>query len=149
DHDVLDSVQIRQALTALATDLGARLRAAQQIAKGIELQITYADRSHTSRTRTLKEPTAHTPALTEALNTMFTALGLQRARIRAVTARVTHLAPASTCYVQLTLDPLIENQRTLEPVIDKANGRYGTGAITPAVLTPPHSRRRDWHVGRY
>ncbi|MDQ0305573.1 hypothetical protein J2S46_000129 [Kitasatospora herbaricolor] len=33
----------------------------------MELQITYADRITTTRSRTLREPTAHTPVLQETL----------------------------------------------------------------------------------
>ncbi|MDH6130033.1 hypothetical protein [Kitasatospora sp. GP82] len=135
DRDILDPGEVRQSLLALAVDLGARLRASHQQARQVELQITYADRTHTTRSRTLKEPTAHTPVLQDTLYTLYGALGLQRARIRALTARVAHLNHAAAGYVQLTLDPATEDRRRLEPVLDKANNRYGPGTLRPAVLT--------------
>ncbi|WP_329611657.1 DNA polymerase thumb domain-containing protein [Kitasatospora herbaricolor] len=119
ERDVLDPDEVRQALLALATDLGARLRTAGKTARGVELQVTYADRSTTTR--------------------LFAALGLQRARVRAVTARVNGLAAAERSFVQLTLDAATENNRVLEPVLDKANGRWGTGTVHPAALTNPKS----------
>ncbi|MFD0526093.1 hypothetical protein ACFQ1I_00670 [Kitasatospora arboriphila] len=61
--------------------------------------------------------------------------------IRAVTARVAHLAPAATGHAQLTLDPWTEDRRTLEPVIDRANHRWGSGTLRPAVLAPARRRR--------
>ncbi|MFD0258333.1 hypothetical protein ACFVH7_08675 [Kitasatospora indigofera] len=137
EQDVLDPDRARRALLALAVDLGARLRAGGKIARGVELQVTYADRSHTSRSRTLREPTAHTPAITEVLYAMFASLGLQRARIRAVTARVGALAAAERGYVQLTFDAATEDRRRLEPVLDKADLRFGTGAVRPAALAAP------------
>ncbi|MEV8100469.1 hypothetical protein [Kitasatospora sp. NPDC085879] len=102
-------------------ELGARLRSQHKTCRAIELQITYADRSST--TRTLREATNHTPRLADTLYAPFASLGLQRARIRAVTARVANLAPAATGHTQLTFGPQTEDRRTLEPVIDKAKHR--------------------------
>ena len=65
DQDTLDRDQIRRALLAAATDLGTHLRAAGQLARTVELQVTYADGS-TTRSRTLREPTAHTPAIRQS-----------------------------------------------------------------------------------
>ncbi|MFC8452141.1 hypothetical protein [Kitasatospora sp. NPDC057223] len=140
ERDVLDPDVLRQALLALAVDLGARLRAADKTARAVELQITYADRSTTTRSRTLRESTAHTPLLQDTLYALFAGLGLQRARIRAVTARVNGLAAAEHGFVQLTLDAATENNRLLEPVIDRANHRWGTGTVHPATLTSPEHR---------
>jgi DNA polymerase-4 len=148
DHDVLDPDERRRALLALATDLGTRLRADERTARAIELQVTYADRSHTTRSRTLAEPTSHTPALRDALYGIHTALGLERARVRAMTARVAQLAPAARAYVQLTFDRATENHRSLEPVLDKANTRYGTHTLRPATLTTPTGRSPHARGGR-
>ena len=46
------------------TNSGARLRADGQVCRALTLTVRYADRSATTRTRTLEEPTAHSPALT-------------------------------------------------------------------------------------
>ncbi|MER5866684.1 hypothetical protein [Kitasatospora sp. NPDC002040] len=135
DRDVLDPAEIRRALLDLALDLGTRLRAAGQSARAVELQVTYADRSSTTRSRTLPEATGHSPALREALYSLFGVLGLERARIRAVTARAGGLATVTAAHgVQLTFDAAAEAARTLEPVLDKAAARYGTGAVAPAAL---------------
>ncbi|WP_405776664.1 hypothetical protein [Streptomyces sp. NBC_01538] len=91
----------------------------------------YADRSTTTRSRTLREPTAHTPAIRDTLYATFAALGLQRARVRAVTARTGNLATATGTAVQLTST---ESHRTLEPVLDRAVRRFGPGATAPAAL---------------
>ncbi|WP_033330673.1 MULTISPECIES: DNA polymerase Y family protein [Streptomyces] len=142
DRDVLDPAEVRRALLAAATDLGARLRAARQIARTVELQVTYADRSTTTRSRTLREPTAHTPALQRVLYELFSALALQRARVRAVTVRVGELATGAQAAEQLTFDRLIEDARTLEPVIDRAGQCFGAGIVCPAVLMEPRPRAR-------
>lgn len=71
---------------------------------------------------------------------LFGALGLQRARIRAVTARVSGLVAAERAFVQLTLDAATEDRRVLEPVIDRANRRWGSGTVHPAALTKATAR---------
>lgn len=142
DHDVLNSDETRRALLSLAVELGARLRQSRQAARSVELQITYADRSTTTRSRTLREATSHTPRLQETLYAVFSSLGLERARIRGVTARVGGLTSAATTAVQLTFDRPTEDARTLEPVLDRANARFGMEALRPAALTKPAPGRR-------
>ncbi|MGC0316957.1 hypothetical protein QBC98_005455 [Kitasatospora acidiphila] len=65
---------------------------------------------------------------------MFAALGLQRARVRAVTVRVSGLTSVSSTAVQLTFDRAVEDARRLEPIIDRAARRFGSGIVRPAVL---------------
>ncbi|WP_051710321.1 DNA polymerase Y family protein [Streptomyces sp. NRRL S-350] len=150
DHDVLDPAEVRRALLDLALDLGARLRAAGQSARTVELQVTYADRSSTTKSRTLPEATGHSPVLRDVLYALFGALGLERARIRAVTARAGGLTSTSVGVqgVQLTFDAATEAVRTLEPVLDKAAARYGIGAVAPAVLSVPRAGRNAITAGR-
>ncbi|MFE3106853.1 DinB/UmuC family translesion DNA polymerase [Kitasatospora indigofera] len=63
--------QIRRALLDLAGDLVHRLRTGWRTCRQLELQVTFADRSHTIRSRILKDPTDHGPVLTEVLYAMF------------------------------------------------------------------------------
>ncbi|WP_331729950.1 hypothetical protein OHV05_35285 (plasmid) [Kitasatospora sp. NBC_00070] len=135
DHDVLDPAEANRALLALAVELGARLRHDHQVTRQIELQITYADRTRTTRTRTLTEPTGQTTVLQETLYAMFGALRLERARIRTLTARAGGLGSAGDVYVQLTLDKSTEDARRLQPAIDKANRRFGQASVLPGSLT--------------
>jgi DNA polymerase-4 len=48
-YDELDAVQHRRVLLALAVELGARLRAAGQIAEAVSVTVSYADQSATTR----------------------------------------------------------------------------------------------------
>ena len=82
-RDELDPARHRRALLSAAEELGARLRARSRCAARSTLTVRYADRSTTTRTRRLAEPTAHSAALTDAAYRMYEALGLQRARVRA------------------------------------------------------------------
>ncbi|WP_063794890.1 hypothetical protein [Kitasatospora sp. MBT66] len=147
DRDVLDPAEIRRALLHLALDLGARLRAAGQSARTVELQVTYVDRSATTRSRTLPETTSHSPVLRDTLYALFGGLGLERARIRAITARIGGLVTASRASgVQLSFDTVTEAARALEPVLDRAAARFGSGAVAPAALSATRGRP-GWTAG--
>ncbi|CAM5391932.1 DNA polymerase IV [Streptomyces violaceorubidus] len=94
DRDELDPDRHRRALLSAAGELGARLRAVDKVCRTLTLTVRYADRSATTRSRTLKEPTAHSAALTRTAYDMYEALGLQRARVRTIALRAEGLAPA-------------------------------------------------------
>ncbi|WHX21845.1 hypothetical protein QFW82_34885 [Streptomyces malaysiensis subsp. malaysiensis] len=131
-RDELDPVRRRRALLTLADGLGVRLRTSGQVAAAISVTVRYADRSTTTRTRTLAEPTAHTPALTAAAYALHDALGLQRARVRSVALRVEGLMDAGLAAHQLTFDPADEKSRRLEAAADRARARFGISAVRPA-----------------
>ncbi|MFE5123925.1 hypothetical protein [Streptomyces sp. NPDC056669] len=131
-HDELDPVRRRRALLTLADGLGVRLRTSGQVAAAISLTVRYADRSTTTRSRTLAEPTAHTPALTAAAYALHDALGLQRARVRSVALRFEGLLDAELASHQLTFDPADEKSRRLEAAADRARARFGISAVRPA-----------------
>ncbi|MGP4003778.1 DNA polymerase Y family protein [Streptomyces sp. 8N706] len=139
DHDELDADRRRRALLALTDDLGFRLRTDGQVARALTLIVRYADRSTTTRTRVLPEPTAHTPALAATAYALHDALALQRARVRAVSLRAEDLTGAEHAGHQLTFDQQAANARRLEPVIDRANARW-PGAVRPAALADPPRR---------
>jgi len=131
-RDELDASLQHRALLALADEVGLRLRASRQIARTLTLTVHYADRSTTSRTRTLPEPTAHGAALIHAAHTALSALALQRARVRALTLRAERLAPAGAATTQLTLDPSDDRARRLEAVTDRLRSRFGHHVVRPA-----------------
>lgn len=64
---------------------GARLRAVGKVCRTLTLTVRHPDRS--SVTRTLEESTAHSAALTGTAYGLYEALGLQRARVRAIALR--------------------------------------------------------------
>ncbi|MER5543813.1 DNA polymerase Y family protein [Streptomyces sp. NPDC001118] len=132
--DELDPGRHRRALLSAAEELGARLRAVERICRTLTLTVRYADRSSTTRSRTLKEPTAHSAALTKTAYGMYEALGLQRARVRALTLRAEGLAPADQASHQLTFDPVDEKVRRIEEVADRARAKFGPRAVIPGTL---------------
>ncbi|GJF22962.1 MULTISPECIES: DNA polymerase thumb domain-containing protein [Streptomyces] len=145
-RDELDPGRHRRALLSAAEELGSRLRAVDKVCRTLTLTVRYADLPHsrtrssggtptaTTRSRTLKEPTAHSAALTRAAYGMYEALGLQRARVRSVTLRAEGLAPAEQASHQLTFDPVDEKVRLIEEVADRARAKFGPRAVMPGSL---------------
>lgn len=130
----LDPGRHRRALLGAAEELGARLRALDKVCRTLTLTVRYADRSATTRTRTLGEPTAHSAALTRAAYGMYEALGLQRARVRSISLRAEGLDPAEQASHQLTFDPVDDNLRRIEEAADRARARFGPLAVLSGTL---------------
>ncbi|MEU1043028.1 hypothetical protein ACFYP4_28305 [Streptomyces sp. NPDC005551] len=133
-RDELDPGRHRRALLSATEELGTRLRSLEQVCRTLTLTVRYADRSATTRSRTLKEPTAHSSALTATAYRMYEALGLQRARVRAVVLRAEGLVPAEQASYQLTFDPVDEKVRRVEEAADRARARFGPHVIVPGTL---------------
>jgi nucleotidyltransferase/DNA polymerase involved in DNA repair len=146
DIDELDPDRHRGALLSAAEEIGARLRAMEKVCRTLTLTVRYAGLSHsrlrssggipasTTRSRTLKEPTAHSAALTRTAYGMYEALGLQRARVRALALRAEALTPADQASHQLTFDPVDEKVRRIEEVADRARAKFGPRAVMPGTL---------------
>ena len=133
-RDELSPDRHRRALLSAAEELGARLRALDKVCGTLTLTARYADRTATTRTRTLKEPTAHSAALTRTAYDMYESLGLQRARVRALALRAESLGPAEQASYQLTFDPVDEKARRIEEVADRVRAKFGPGAVRPGAL---------------
>ncbi|MEU5307225.1 ImpB/MucB/SamB family protein [Streptomyces sp. NPDC021562] len=134
EQDCLDPAQHHRAVLGLADRIGQRLREESQIASRITLTVRYADRSSSTRTRALPEPTHHTPALAADALSLLTGLGLQRARVRAFVIRADNLLPANRAYHQLSLDPGDARARAVEAAADRARRRFGPESVLPAAL---------------
>ncbi|MEU6595952.1 MULTISPECIES: DNA polymerase Y family protein [Streptomyces] len=132
--DELDPDRHRRALLSAAEEIGSRLRAVERVCRTLTLTVRYADRSSTTRSRTLREPTAHSADLTRAAYGLYEALGLQRARVRALALRAEGLAPAGQASHQLTFDPVDEKVRRVEEVADRARAKFGPRAVIPGTL---------------
>jgi nucleotidyltransferase/DNA polymerase involved in DNA repair len=133
-RDELDPDLHRRALLSAAEELGSRLRALDKVCRTLTLTVRYADRTATTRSRALGEPTAHSAALTRAAYGMYEALGLQRARVRSISLRAEGLDPAEQASHQLTFDPTDEKLRRIEEAADRARARFGPLAVLPGAL---------------
>ncbi|GGJ02526.1 DNA polymerase Y family protein [Streptomyces brasiliensis] len=134
DLDEVDPDRHRRALLSAAGELGTRLRALEKVCRTLTLTVRYADRTSTTRSRTLAEPTAHSGALTRTAYGLYESLGLQRARVRAVLLRAEGLTPAEQASHQLTFDPVDEKVRRIEEVADRARAKFGPRAVMPGTL---------------
>ncbi|MGW7438171.1 DNA polymerase Y family protein [Streptomyces sp. NPDC054849] len=140
DRDELDPVRHRRALLSLTEELGARLRTQGQdrgqgqVCRALSLTVRCADRTTLTRTRTLAEPTAHSAALTATAYALYEGLGLQRARVRALSLRAEDLTAAEQAARQLSFDPEDEKARRLEAVTDRVRARFGPQAIARGTL---------------
>ncbi|MFH9979416.1 DNA polymerase thumb domain-containing protein [Streptomyces sp. NPDC017179] len=133
-RDELDPDRHRRALLSAAGELGSRLRSLGKVCRTLTLIVRYAESSSTTRSRTLAEPTAHSAALTGAAYALYEALGLQRARVRALVLRAEGLGSAEQASHQLTFDPVDEKVRRIEEVADRARARFGPRAVMPGTL---------------
>ncbi|MFK4226910.1 DNA polymerase thumb domain-containing protein [Streptomyces sp. NPDC019890] len=133
-RDELDPVRHRRALLSIAEELGMRMRGEGQVCRSLTLTVRYADRSTTTRSRTLREPTAHSATLTGTAYRIHESLGLQRARVRSLALRAEDLTPVEQAARQLTFDPADERARRIEAVADRARARFGPGAVVPGSL---------------
>ncbi|MDW4906266.1 ImpB/MucB/SamB family protein [Streptomyces sp. ADMS] len=134
ERDCLDPAQHHRVVLALADRIGGHLRGERRTTGRLALTVRYADRSSTTRTRTLPEPTSHSPALAAAVLGLLTGLGLQRARVRAFALRADDLRPADSAYRQLSLDPGDARAHAVEAAVDRARRRFGPEAVRPAAL---------------
>jgi len=139
DYDTLDPDLLRTELLDAAVAAGDRLRRRHQVAHSVTLGVAFSDGSRIERTRTLREPTAHTADLRTVAFAVFDSLGLQRARVRGLTLRTEHLTAAAGAPQQITLDRGREDRLLLEPVVDRLNERFGGHAVVPASLAFRHS----------
>nr|WP_324605348.1 hypothetical protein [Streptomyces sp. NRRL F-2664] len=136
DRDELDPVRHRRALLSLTEELGAKLRTQEggRVCRVLSLAVRCADRTTLTRTRTLAEPTAHSAALTATAYSLYEGLGLQRARVRALSLRAEELIPAERAVRQLSLDPEDDKARRLEAVTDLVRTRFGAHVIARGTL---------------
>lgn len=135
--DTLAPELVRAALLSLAVDLGERLRGRRQAARAVTMTVTFADRTQIHRSRQLPSgPSAHTDDLRDAAYEMYGALGLQRARVRAVALRCEQLLDAAAVSEQLSFDAGREHRLRAEQAIDALNRRFGSSTVGPAASYP-------------
>ncbi|MFD4855415.1 DNA polymerase Y family protein [Streptomyces atratus] len=136
-RDELDRERQRRALMSLTEELGARMRGDGQVCRGLSVSVRYADRtgySTLTRSRVLREPTAHSAALTELAYRIHDSFALQRARVRGIALRAEGLTDAERAAHQLSFDPVDERARRIEAVADRLRARFGPRAVMPGRL---------------
>jgi DNA polymerase IV len=127
------SVVLREVLR-LSAKVAGRMRTAQVAGRTVTLKVRFADFTTITRSKTLGEATDVTQEIYRTATDLFTALGLQRARIRLVGVRVEGLVPRATVQRQLMLGERDHGWSDADLAVDRAARKFGAAAVRPATL---------------
>jgi DNA polymerase-4 len=127
----LDDVEA--SLLALVDRVTRRMRAAGRVGRTVVLRLRFDDFSHATRSQTLPRPTASTETILTAARMLLAAAVpmIERRGITLVGVTVTNLEDGLS--TQLVL-PLERTNDALDAALDEVRERFGTAAITRAVL---------------
>jgi DNA polymerase IV len=128
-HDALDAI-----LVGLVDRLARRLRAARRVCRTVVLRLRFADFSRATRSHTLSEATAETQTiLATARGLLATAMPMvERRGITLVGVALGNLGDDGA--IQLALPFERQRASALDAALDDVRERFGSGAITRAVL---------------
>ncbi len=129
DRDVI----LREVLR-LSAKVAGRMRTARVAGRTVTLKVRFADFTTITRSKTLSEATDVTQEIYQTAADLFTALGLQRARIRLVGVRMEGLVPRATVQRQLILGARERGWSEADRAVDRAALRFGSSAVRPATL---------------
>jgi DNA polymerase IV len=121
-------------LVALVDRLTRRLRAAHRVCRTVVLRLRFDDLSRATRSHTLAEATAQTETILAAARGLLTAATpiIQSQGITLVGVSLTNLCDDSAIQLALPFDR--HNLDALDVALDNLRDRFGTAAITRAVL---------------
>jgi DNA polymerase-4 len=137
--DVEDPEVVLCEVLRLSDKVAARLRSQEYVGKTVTLKVRFANFSTITRSKTLRTPTDVGKDIYGQVKRMYTALGLQRSRIRLVGVRVSSLSDTDVTPQQMAIDELGPGWRDAEQAIDRISAKFGKGAVQPARLFPATS----------
>ena len=119
---------------ALVDRLARRLRAARRICRTVTLRLRFADFSRASRSHTLSEATGHTETIVATARDLLRAAAplIERKGITLVGVAFANLHDEDAIQLALPLDG--ERASALDAALDEVRERFGSEAITRAVL---------------
>jgi DNA polymerase-4 len=129
-------------LVAIVDRLARRLRAARRVCRTVVLRLRFADFSRATRSHTLNEATAHTQTILMTARDLLTAAMplIEQQGCSLLGISLSNLENDDAVQLALPLD----RQRALDATLDDVRDRFGSEAITRAVLigrdpgwTPP------------
>ena len=133
-RDTDDREVVLREMLRLAARVSNRMRVAGVAGRTVAITVRFADFTTITRSRTMPEATDVTQEIYRTANDLFTALGLQRARLRLVGVRVEGLVPRSAVQHQLVLGEREHGWREADRAVDRAALRFGSAAVRPASL---------------
>ena len=131
-QDIDDPEEILQEFLRLTEKAAARLRENNYYAKTISIKVRFADFSTISRSKTLPLPIDSTHDIYEIAKSLYSALNLDRARLRLVGISLDNLSEAAP--EQLLLGAREKGWREADTAIDRAKLRFGGGSVRPGRL---------------
>lgn len=122
------------ALVVLVDRVTRRMRTAGRVGRTVVLRLRFADYSRATRSLTLPEATAHTQAILAAARGLLEAAAPMIARrgITLVGVAVTNLDAVAVAQLALPVDR--RGGDALDVALDEVRDRFGTRAVTRAVL---------------
>jgi DNA polymerase-4 len=133
-RDTDDRAVVLREILRLSAKVAGRMRTARVAGRTVTLKVRFADFTTITRSRTRSEATDVTQEIYRTASELFTALGLQRARIRLVGVRVEGLVPRDTVQRQLVLGEREHGWSEADVAVDRATRKFGTTAVRPATL---------------
>jgi DNA polymerase-4 len=121
-------------LVALVDRLARRLRAAHRVCRTVVLRLRFDDLSRVTRSHTLSEATAQTETILAAARALLAAATpiIQRRGVTLVGVSLTNLLSDGAIQLALPFDR--HRLEALDTALDSLRDRFGTAAITRAVL---------------
>ena len=129
--------EILKELLRMVEKSSQRLRDAGLVSKTISMKIRFADFTTISRSKTVPLPISGVQECYEVVRALYTALGLDRARIRLVGVSLENLSEGSGSPQQLLLGEREKGWREATQAMDAATRRFGRGSVRPARLVTP------------
>ncbi len=133
-RDTDDRSVVLRELLRLSAKVAGRMRTAGVAGRTVTVKVRFADFTTLTRSKTRGEATDVTREVYQTAADLFTALGLQRARIRLVGVRVEGLVPRETVHRQLVLGEREHGWSAADHAVDRAVHRFGIAAVRPATL---------------
>jgi len=140
--DVDDPEVVLREVLRMSERVARHLRRDGSVGRTVVLVVRFADFTTVTRSRTLREATDSGREVHAAATALWTAMGLQRARIRMVGVRVEGLVDAERVPRQLRLDEPERGWREATAAADAAGRRFGSGVVGPASLLLPRPGTR-------
>lgn len=131
DSDTDDHEWVRSRIAGLSDQVARRLRSAELVGRTVGLKVRFADFTTITRSRTLEVPTDVGADIYATAWGLFSALKLQRARIRLVGVRMEGLSGADSTPTQMLLGAPDHGRREAEVAMDDLRRRYGPDAVRP------------------
>ena len=129
-RDIATARELQEVLDGLAAKVARRLRQHGLLARTVTLKARYPSFETPTRSVTLPEPTDSNVQIRDAARELLVRRLERRGRaLRLIGVTVSNLEPPGLGQGELFEDPHVMRNKTLDQVMDRVQGQYGSGAI--------------------